>query len=284
MAEEDIFKKITSEYPSLTSAEQKIADYVLVNQSKTQYLSISELAEVCKVGEATITRFCKHLGCNRYSAFKLAVATATANRDTQNPLAGEVLVDDSVYDMCQKVFSANVDAISQTLSLIRPDYITEVAEILLSAKQVLCMGQGGSMILAHEAAHLFSTGFQGFTAVWDSHLQLMAISQLAENDAVIYFSYSGATKDLVDALDVIQKRGAKSILITHFPKSPGAAYADIVLRCGAPEGPYQLGSIGARMAQLFLVDVLFSEMCRRDMTKCKAYREQVANALSEKHY
>lgn len=39
----------------------------------------------------------------------------------------------------------------------------------------------------------------------------------------------------------------------------------MVLQCGAQEGPLQLGSIAARIAQLYLVDVLFSEVCRRDI-------------------
>ena len=65
-------------------------------------MSISELAEECGVAEATISRFCKRLGYKGYNAFKLAVANSTANRALSNPLAGEVLPEDSIPDMCQK--------------------------------------------------------------------------------------------------------------------------------------------------------------------------------------
>ena len=279
----NVFAKINNEYYQLTTSEKKVADYVVMHQQKTQFMSISELAEECGVAEATISRFCRRLDYKGYNAFKLAVANSTASHSASNPLTGEVLPDDTIPNMCQKVFAADIDAAAQTLSLIRPDKISEAADLLQQAGRVLCMGQGGSMILAQEAAHLFSTALPNFYAVWDSHLQAMSAAQLNERDVVMLFSYSGSTKDLVDLLKIVRERGAKSILITRFPKSPGGIHADVVLQCGSREGPLQLGSIAARIAQLFLLDVLFSEICRRDIEGCKNHREKVADVLSDKH-
>ncbi len=279
----NVFTKITNEYYQLTSAEKKISDFVIAHQRETQYMSISELAEACGVAEATISRFCKRLNYKGYNTFKLAIANSTANQNPRSPLAGEVGDGDSVLDMCQKVYDADVDAIRQTLALVRPEQITEAAEMLMQANKVLCMGQGGSMILAQEAAHLFSTALPGFFSIWDSHLQAISASQLTEQDAVLFFSYSGSTKELIHILNIVKNQGAKSILITHFPKSPGALLADIVLQCGALEGPLQLGSVAARMAQLFLADVLFSEICRHDLEHCGAQREAIVEALEDKY-
>ena len=62
MANTNIFEQINSEYYQLTSAEKRVADYVADHQQRTQYMSISELAEEAGVAEATVTRFCKRLG------------------------------------------------------------------------------------------------------------------------------------------------------------------------------------------------------------------------------
>ena len=88
---------------------------------------------------------------------------------------------------------------------------------------------------------------------------------------------------MVELMKLARGRGAGTVLITRFPKSPGAALADIVLECGAKEGPLQMGSIAARMGQLYLADVLFNEMCRRDMEGCRERRRMVADALADKH-
>ena len=114
-------------------------------------------------------------------------------------------------------------------------------------------------------------------------MQVITASSLTERDAILFFSYSGSTRDLMDVLHVARQQHAKSILVTRYPGSPGAALVDVVLQCGSIEVPLQLGSVAARIAQLYLIDVLFSEMCRRDLETCRHHRELVADALSEKH-
>ena len=280
----DVFTRINREYYQLTSAEKKIADYMLLQRQECQYMSISEMAEVAEVAEATVSRFCRRLGYKGYSAFKLAVAgSAGGGQRPISPLYGEVQQEDSLGDMCQKIYAADVDAVTQTMALLNPAAITRAAELILAADRVLCMGLGGSMILAQEAAHLFSTALPNFYAVEDSHFQAIRCALLTERDVVVYFSYSGSTRDVVDVMKIAQERGARTILITRFPKSPGAACADVVLECGAREGPLQMGSIAARMGQLYLIDVLFSEVCRRDMDTFRERRKQVADALADKH-
>ena len=277
------FERISNTYYHLTAAEKKVADYVIIHQRDTQYLSISELAEACGVAEATVSRFAKRLGYKGYNAFKLAVANSAAARSGGNPLSGEVSPEDSVSDMCQKLYTANLDALEQTLGLLRPEAVKAAGDLLEGAGKVLCMGQGGSMLAAREAAHLFSTVSGKYFPVGDSHVQATAAALLEPGDVILYFSFSGATKDLAAIAGLCRDRGGKFILVTRFPKSPGAALADVVLQCGANESPLQLGSIPARIAMIFVTDVLFSEVCRRDLETCRAHRRQVADALAEKH-
>ena len=279
----DVFIRINREYYQLTGAEKKIADYILLQRQECQFMSISEMAEVAEVAEATVSRFCRRLGYKGYSAFKLAVAGAGAGQSPMNPLYGEIVAEDNVDEMCRKLCAADVDAITQPRAMIDPAAITASANMLLAADRVLCMGLGGSAILAREAAHLFSTALPNFYSVDDSHNQAIRTALLTHRDAILYFSYSGSTRDMVDLLKMARERGVGIILITRFPKSPGAALADIVLECGAKEGPLQMGSVAARMGQLFLTDVLFNEVCRRNMEDCRERRKQVADALVDKH-
>ena len=73
----DVLAKITHGYYQLTTAEKKVADYVLLHTWETQYMSISELAEACDVAEATVSRFCRRLRFSGYSGFKLAPVSYT---------------------------------------------------------------------------------------------------------------------------------------------------------------------------------------------------------------
>jgi len=260
-----------------------VADYVVIHQRDTQLMSISELSEACGVAEATVSRFCRRLNYRGYGAFKLAVANADV-RSAREPYLGEAVTgEDSIPTVAQKCLNAETDALAQTLALVRPENIAAAARALAESQRVLCMGQGGSMVMAMEAAHLFSNILPGFQAVGDSHLQAIAAANLTGRDAVLFFSYSGSTKEAVELLPLARERGAKVILVTRFPKSPAAVCADVILQCGANELPLQQGSVPARMTQLFLLDVLYAEVFRTHKARCAAYKEQVAAALAGKH-
>ena len=277
-------EKISSEYYNLTAAEKRVADYILSHRTQCQHMSISDLAEASNVAEATLSRFARRLKYKSYNEFRMDMAKAAPVYPAEmSLLSGEVKPGDGFSDIIRKLYTADVDAITQTLELIDEEKIKQAADILEQADKVFCMGQGGSLILAEEAAHLFTTVECKYFAVADAHSHVISAATMTEKDAILYFSYSGATKDMIHTLSVAGANGVKSILITRFPNAPGAKMADVVLQCGSNESPLQLGSVPARIAQMYLVDVLFSEICLRNMEKARASRRSIADALREKH-
>ena len=130
---------------------------------------------------------------------------------------------------------------------------------------------------------MFSMVSGKFQAVSDSHMQMSAAATMAADSVVVLFSYSGATTSGLQVLELAKSRGISTILVTRFPKSPAASLADVVLRCGSNEGPFQIGSVPARIAQLIVVDVLFQEYYRRNQDACEENIQSIASALSGMH-
>ena len=285
MADEkqNVFVHIGSEYYTFTAAEKRLADYILSAQDCISRMSISELANACSVADATVSRFCRRLGYKSYPDFKIAIANASAHRLEDNPLSGEITREDTLEAISQKLLNANTVAMTQTLEVLNLEAVAQAADVLRSSTAVLCMGQGGSMLIASEAAHLFSTISGKFRPVSDSHMQAMAAAMMEPTDTILFYSYSGSTLAMLDTLKTAKERGSKVILVTRFPNSPGAALADIVLQCGANENPLQSGSVPARIAQMYLTDILFSEYTRRNLDEAKESRNRIAQALAAKH-
>lgn len=286
MVHSNIFAQIGDHYYQFTASERKITDYILSHQQEIQYLSISELAEACKVADATISRFCRKLDLPSYNAFRLAVATSSASESAnqeQMVSSSEISPGDSIKDMATKIMATDMSALQQTITLMDPERYRMAADALSGATRVLCMGQGGSMVVAKAVWHLFSTAFPNYVFQEDAHLQTVALAMASPQDALLLFSYSGSTRDIVDLISLAKKNHVKTILITRFLKSPGARCADIVLQCGSNEAPLQMGSTAAKMVQLFVADVLFNEVCLRNMKRAKNNREDAAEALSKLH-
>ena len=145
------------------------------------------------------------------------------------------------------------------------------------------MGSGGSMIMAQECAHLFSTVTSKFQAIGDSHLQASAAAIMDPNDVIVLFSYSGATIGGMQILELAKQRGIHTVLITRYPKSPAANLAEVVLRCGSNESPVQIGSVCAKIAQLVIMDMLYQEYRHRNKAQCDENLKCIADSLSGMH-
>ena len=276
----DILERIHASYYQLTAAERKVADYILAQHSQIQFMSITQLAEECGTAEATISRFCRSLKLKGFNAFKIELARRSGHGGLSRVSANTT---DNLSGRNQEIARLAVDAVHQTLEFLEPDQVEQALEILEDAPHLMCIGSGGSMIMANECAHMFSTVSGKFYAVSDSHMQMSAVATMDSRDAILLFSYSGATNNGLQVLELAKSRGIRTILVTRFPKSPAANLATVVLRCGSNEGPFQFGSVPAKIAQLIIVDVLFQEYYRRNTQQCEQTIQSIASALSNMH-
>ncbi len=282
MGEINILERIHASYYQLTAAERRVADYVLSQYDHVQFMSITQLAEECGTADATVSRFCRSLELKGFNAFKLELAKYTAAMSAGH-LRDRAVPTNTADARYQETARLSQAAITQTLALLRPSDINLVVELFEATGRVYCMGAGGNMLLASECAHLFSTVCNKFFAVWDSHMQMSLISTMDPQDVILLFSYSGATRNGIEALELAKQRGIRTILITRYPKSPAAKLATVVLCCGSSESPFQFGSVPAKIAQLTLLDVLFQEYLHRNRESSEVNLQRIAAALSEKH-
>ena len=279
----NILERIHSSYYQLSAAERKVADFVLSQHNQVQFMSITQLAEECGVAEATVSRFCRSLALKGFNAFKIEVAKYTVTSSSAGHIRERTVLADSMEGRCMEAGRLSQEAIQQTLDLVRPRDIDRAVALFEKASKVLCIGSGGSMIMASELAHLFGTICNKFIAVSDSHLQVSAAATADPTDVIVLFSYSGATHNGIAVLELAKVRGIPTILVTRYPKSPAAQLADVVLYCGSNESPFQFGSIPAKVAQLMVMDVLFQEYCHRNRESCEENIENIAAALSDLH-
>ena len=279
----DIIALMLQEYERFTRSERKIADYVLEHQEETQYISITDLSAQCGVAVSTVSLFCRKLGLAGFNDFKLELARAVLPaRAALSEPGSEITEGDTSAMVMGKVLSAAQDTLNNAYHMLTEREVGQAAELLRRAGQVVCLGQGNHAVVALAAWAQFSTTSSKFKTIQDSHMQTVVLSTLSEGDAVLYFSYSGATHELLEAVEVIRSLGARLILVTRYPNSPASAGADVVLLCGPNEQPFQFGSTSALIAQLYVVEVLLSEFVRRAPEEAERNRQSVGKALTQK--
>lgn len=281
--------KINSRYNLFTKAERKVADYVMQNPRKVLFMSITDLADACKVGDTSVFRFCKTMHLQGYQEFKMQLSLSIGgggdeDDDSQPAATGRVNQTDTLDTLAQKVLQTNLSALSETYDLLNTKDFSNAVDYLIRARQIYFFGVGASYITAMDAMNKFLRITPNVTCIADSHMQAMAASLVTEEDVAVVISYSGSTKDTIEVAKSVKKAGAKVITITRFAKSPLTSHADLIMLCGSNEGPLQGGSTSAKVSQLFLLDLLYMEYFRRTFERSNLNKQKTAGAVVDKLY
>ena len=280
----DFITNIKSSYNQFTKAEKKVADFILTNPKEVLFMSITDLAEACEVGDTTVFRFCKTMDLKGYQEFKMVLSLSLNDgQEEMNTYTGNnISINDSFAEVAKKVLNTNINALTETYSLIKEEDVDKAINMLHEARMIYFFGVGASMLTAMKAMNKFLRIENKVFCIPDSHMQAMVASTMTSEDVAVLFSYSGATKDTIHVAKLAKKAGARVICITRFVKSPLSSYADITLLSGANEGPLQGGSTSAEISQLFLVDLLYTEYYRRYFEHCSSNNEKTSVSVIDK--
>jgi len=243
--------------PSLAPAEQRVAKLVLSDPRSFAKQPISELAARAHVSKPTVVRFCRSVGYNGLSDFKLKLA---GNVSEGVPfIHRSVDADDKTSDIMVKVIDNTVAAFLKYRNDASTVAIEKAAIALVQAyeqgKRIEFFGVGNSGIVAQDAQHKFFRLGINTVAYSDGHMQVMSATILGPGDCVVIISNSGRTRDLMDACDIARKNGATTIVITA-SGSPLAAAGHLHLAADHPEGFDRYSPMVSRLLHLMIIDIL----------------------------
>lgn len=283
MAKMDLINRIASQYSHLTKSEKKVADFVLTSPNDAINLTIVDLAERCGVGDTTVFRFCRSLKLNGYQDFKLSLAISTNSKDMLDGEKSISVIDSKdIKELSQKVLSVYTDSLNDTFNILNYHSISKAVDLLIDARIIYLFGFGGSAITALEMQNKFIKIMPNISFSMDAHTQLTVAALLKADDVAFIFSNSGITKDCIEIARLSKAAGAKNVFVTRFMKTPAAHFADVLLPCGATEGPLEGGSIAATSSQMFMVDILYAECFRRMGEKAADNKEKTSRVITEK--
>ena len=256
--------RIKASLPSLAPAEQRVGKLVLTDPRSFASLPVAELAERAHVSKPTVVRFCRSMGYDGLSDFKLKLAGTVS--EGVPFIHRSVDADDKVSDVLVKVIDNTVAAFLK----YRNDASTHAIEQAISALvdtysrrgRIEFFGAGNSGIVAQDAQHKFFRLGINAIAYSDGHMQVMSASLLGPGDSLVIVSNSGRTRDLMDAADIARKHGATVITITA-SGSPMASAGHIHLAADHPEGYDKYSPMTSRLLHLMIIDVVATGLALR---------------------
>ncbi|AIY06899.1 transcriptional regulator, RpiR family [Planococcus sp. PAMC 21323] len=249
---------IRGSYRHFSEKEKKIADYVLHDPKNIIHLTINQIADELGLAESTIFRFCQRIGFKGFQAFKISLAAEVVA--PLKDIHEKIEEGDSISAVTEKVFRSNIKTLEDTLQIVDAEAMEQATRKLMSARKIDFYGNGGSAMVAMDGYHKFVRLGLQVSMNLDSHMQLMAASQLQSDDVAIVISHSGSTTDVLDVLRVLKEKGVTIISVTNFAKSPLSKEADIALYTVSEETDFRSEALSSRIAQLSLIDALYTNL------------------------
>jgi len=248
-----ILGQIRRSRTALSPAELRVADYVLEHARTALNEPIGSIAKAAKVSQPTVIRFCRSLGCEGLSDFKLRLASGLTGTI---PLTHtQVTSDDSMVELGAKVLGNTASAILQVRNQINRDMIDRAIELLIAANRVDFFSVGHYGVVAHDAQFKFLRLGISSGAYTDPKLQPLAAGVLKPGDVAVIVSSSGKIPELLEVAEKARERGAAIIAITA-SQSPLARIADVALIVDHVEDISTSLPMISRILYLLVIDII----------------------------
>ena len=256
---EDLLSRIVRLSPTMHPAERRVADLMLSDMDFAVHARTTDIAARAGVSAASITRFCRTVGCEGLRELKLDLAKILAIGDRfLHPRTVPPGTSEAVTEIVSQIHRSLDSLVEQVADAT----LKRAAKAIARAQRVMIFGGGGgSSMAAMEAENRFFRLGLHTSSCNDSQLQLMMAATLSAGDVLLVLSITGKYEPIIRAAEVGGQYGAHTISITA-PASPLSCATADTLSFQAEEPDNIFSPTPARYVLLALIDILACEVAK----------------------
>lgn len=296
--QDGVLARVRAQLPEFTGALRRVAERVLADPAAAARATIVELAERSGTSPASVTRFCRALGFEGYADLRLGIAGETGRAARAAgwsvDIGREIEPGDPLERVLGQVMAADTRAMHDTVALLDLAQVAAAADAIAGAGRTDIYGASGSALVGAElqlSLHRIGVAAWAWT---DVHSGLASAAVLSPGDVAVGISHSGQTRETIEMLAEAGSRGATTVALTSFPRSPLAEVADVLLttapsgtgartiRDGADPGSatsFRPDALSARHPQLVVLDLLYIAVAQRTHQRAHAAFQRTARAV-----
>lgn len=242
---------------TFSGTEQRVVDYILAHRAEAPTLTAAQLARKSGTSEASISRFCKHLGFENYRGFQFSLGRDLSRHNGGLDLDGEVSLD-NVEGSLRNILATKTGELEATLRGLDAQTVRAVVGLIASAGVVQIAAVGNTNSVAMDATFKFSQlGLRCMTHEVSEIGTGFALT-MQPDDLLLVISNSGRSQRLMRLVEAARSRGASVVAITSDEQSPLARMADHVLRTVNHEALLTTGDFAfSKISAMAIVEVIY---------------------------
>ncbi|MFV0519270.1 MAG: MurR/RpiR family transcriptional regulator [Lachnospirales bacterium] len=281
----DIGVIIRDSLPDLCTSERAVGEFILNNYNTVITTPISDLADKSNVSRSTWIRFSKTLGFTGFKELKNSIIVHLSNQSQVTPSKSSDFVDvenfQNINEICNYISNNSVQSITDTFSIVDYDEVLKVATLIKKDRLIRTFGIGASGIVAQDLFQKFLRIGINVVCSQDFHVMVSSFTAIEKGDIVILFSQSGKTQEVVDLAKIAKAHGGVLIVVTSVGKNDLSSLGDYILNTSTPEIEIRSGAMGSRIAQLMIVDLLFTLVTNKNFSSVKDNLAESYNSIKK---
>ncbi|GAB3338824.1 MurR/RpiR family transcriptional regulator [Chromohalobacter beijerinckii] len=232
---EELERRVTEDYPSLSRRLQQTARFVLDNPQEVAFSTVAKLAGQAGVTPSTLIRFSNSFGFTGFSEMQKLFRERLVNelpnyaeriRAVRNATGSMPNSTQLLWEFSE----ANRDILEVLPSRINPDSLELALDILENAEIVHVLGVRRSFVVAsyfsYAMQHINKRTFL-IDGLGGMHLE--QVRSVGKNDALLVVSYSPYAPEAQEASAHAKELGIPLIVMTDSNLSPLARLADVTI-------------------------------------------------------
>lgn len=229
---ENILTLISQKQDELSRTEKVIARFILQNPEQSAMLTISRLAKLTDVGEATIVRFSKKFGFNGYQGLKGALRQRFSDALTASSRFEKFCIQDEAgVAFVQNFIELQKGYIQKVEQVISSQNFKNFCNLIHGSNTIYLFEDGGASASPGNTLEFWLTrfGFDIKRTESSGHRIFDQIINHSDNDILLGFCFGKDNSDLIKLHSYCRKEGIPILLITDYPEGHTASLADHIL-------------------------------------------------------
>ena len=269
-----IHKFYKENYKTLTKGEKKIAEFLVKNPKKVMVLSALELGKEIGVSDASVLRFSKIMGFNKFNDFKNYIALELSETSPDDRIVKNWDNFNSKNDIANKIVNADLENIKDFLLNVDFNEVNEAVDAIAEAKKIYFLGIGSSRAISQFMFwHIKRLGFNAECVNEGGLGMYESFSHIKKGDVVIIFAFPRFLNDEVKAVKLAKEKKAKIITITSNVFSEISFLSNIVFKISVENN----GFFNSYIVPMELCNIILTALFEKNKTSI--YAELKENSL-----
>jgi DNA-binding MurR/RpiR family transcriptional regulator len=271
-------KSIVEQHHSLTPKARILSNYILKNPRKAVFMTTKELAETCRVSEATVVRFVSQLGYKGYGAFQQALRDYVDTELTLLDRTDMSGMKGPGTDRLSRVVFEEMDNLKHFYETVDMGALNKVVDYLAADTPVYVIGSRLSFTFAYYLGWSLTKIRQNVQIIKGSDSTSIDWLTIAAPDSlVVIIATTRYPNELIRLGKMVRRLGLTLVVIADSPLCPLTHFAHQSLIAPSKNIPF----IGNPTTISCIINYLVLELASRNGGRLKQHQEKLEQSYLE---